>query len=243
MLSGELVTDGVYRLGTTWVGWYLIVDETVTVVDCGFPGYHDQLPNALAQLGRSLDSVSAVVLTHYHSDHVGAAERIRSETGATVYVPAGDADGVRTGRVPLPGGMVSSLWRPRMMRYMAHAARNDGARVGPVAEFRTYHDGEVLTGAGGLRVVHTPGHTAGHCALLLERAGVLFVGDALATFDFFVGGRTGPRLVRFNEDAHRARESLSRLESLAADVIAVGHGSPFKGTPADAVAAARIASD
>ena len=242
MVSGELVTDGIYRLGTVWVGWYVIVDETVTVVDCGFPGYHDQLPNALAQLGRSLDSVGAVVVTHYHSDHVGAAEQIRSETRATVYVPAGDADGVRTGKVPLPGGMMASLWRPRMMRYMAHAARNGGARVRPVAEFRAYQDGEVLTGAGGLRVVHTPGHTAGHCALLLERAGVLFAGDALATFDFFFSGRTGPRLVRFNEDARQARESLSRLESLDADVIAVGHGSPFKGTPAEAVAAARTAS-
>jgi glyoxylase-like metal-dependent hydrolase (beta-lactamase superfamily II) len=48
------------------------------VVDCGFPGYHDQLPTALAQLDRSLDAVSAVVLTHYHSDHVGSAERVRS---------------------------------------------------------------------------------------------------------------------------------------------------------------------
>ena len=73
----EIVSDGVYRLGTEWVGWYVIVgEESVTVVDCGFPGYHDQLPNALAELGRSLDTVGAVVLTHYHSDHVGAAERI-----------------------------------------------------------------------------------------------------------------------------------------------------------------------
>jgi glyoxylase-like metal-dependent hydrolase (beta-lactamase superfamily II) len=240
-MVGEIVTDGVYRLGTVWVGWYVIVEETVTVVDCGFPGYHDQLPKALAELGRSLDAVSAVVLTHYHSDHVGAAERIRSETGATVYVPTGDAEGVRTGKVPMPGGMVSSLWRPRMARYMAHAARNGGAKVRPVAEFRSYEDGEVLTGASGLRVVHTPGHTAGHCALLLERAGVLFAGDALATFDFF-GGPAGPRLVRFNEDARQAGESLARLEPLDATVIAVGHGSPFKGTPVEAVAAARVAS-
>jgi glyoxylase-like metal-dependent hydrolase (beta-lactamase superfamily II) len=179
-------------------------------------------------------------LTHYHSDHVGAAERIRSETGAAVYVPAGDAEGVRTGKVPLPGGMLANLWRPRMMRYMAHAARNGGARVRPVSEFRTYQDGEVLTGASDLRVVHTPGHTAGHCSLLFERAGVLFAGDALATFDF-ISGRERPTLVPFNEDGRRARESLSRLEPLDAAVIAAGHGSPFRGSPAAAVAAARVA--
>jgi glyoxylase-like metal-dependent hydrolase (beta-lactamase superfamily II) len=77
--------------------------------------------------------------------------------------------------------------------------------------------------------------------LLLKRAGVLFAGDALATFDFF-GGPAAPRLARFNRDARQARESLSRLEPLDATVIAVGHGSPFRGTPAEAVAAARVAS-
>jgi glyoxylase-like metal-dependent hydrolase (beta-lactamase superfamily II) len=235
------VADGIYRLGTEWVGWYLIVDDAVTVVDCGFPGYHDQLPTALAELGRSLDSVAAVVLTHYHSDHVGSAERIRAETGATVYVPAGDAEGVRSGKVPMPGGLASSLWRPRMIRYMAHATRNGGAKVNPVAEVRAYEDGEALAGASGLRVVHTPGHTAGHCSLLAERADVLFAGDALATYGF-LSGATGPQLLPFNEDADRARESLSRLEGLAASTVVVGHGDPFEGTPADAVAAARAAS-
>jgi glyoxylase-like metal-dependent hydrolase (beta-lactamase superfamily II) len=148
---------------------------------------------------------------------------------------------VRTGKVPLPGGMASSLWRPRMMRYMIHAARNGGAQIRPVAEFSTYRDGDVLSGASGLRVIHTPGHTAGHCSLLLEPAGVLFAGDALATFDFF-SGPAGPRLVRFNEDAGQARESLSKLEPLDVRVIVVGHGSPFRGTAAEAVAAARAAS-
>lgn len=232
------VTDGVYRLGTEWVGWYLVVDDEVTVVDCGFPGYFEQLPSALAALGRALDSITAVVLTHYHGDHVGSAGRIRAESGATVYVPAGDAEGVRSGKVPLPGGLASSLWRPRMIRYMAHAVRHGAARVSPVSDLRTYEDGEVLAGANGVRAIHTPGHTAGHSSLLAERAGVLFTGDALATLDL-PSGRRGPQLLPFNEDAERARESLSRLEDLSAGMIAVGHGDPFEGTPAGAVEAAR----
>jgi glyoxylase-like metal-dependent hydrolase (beta-lactamase superfamily II) len=239
--TSQHVTDNVYRLGTEWVGWYLIVDDAVTVIDCGFPGYHDQLPRGLAELGRSLDSVTAVVLTHYHGDHVGAAERIRAETNATVYVPAGDAEGVRSGKVPPPGGFAPNLWRPRMIRYATHAARNQGLKVNPVAEFRTYDDGDRLAEASGLLVVHTPGHTAGHCSLLAERAGVLFAGDALATVSFLTG-ETGPQLVAFNEDTGRARKSLSRLESLTASTVVVGHGRPFEGTPAEAVEAARALS-
>jgi glyoxylase-like metal-dependent hydrolase (beta-lactamase superfamily II) len=238
LASIQPITDGVYRLGTEWVGWYLIVDDAVTIVDCGFPGYYDQLPSALAELDRPPGSVAAVVITHYHNDHVGSAERIRAETGATVYVPAGDAEGVRSGKVPLPGGLAASLWRPSMMRYMAHAVRNGGAGMTPVKELRTYEDGEEL--AGGLRAVHTPGHTAGHCSLLDERRGVLFAGDALATVSF-LSGETGPRAMPFNEDTAQARESLSRLEPLSAGVVVVGHGDPFEGTPAEAVAAARAA--
>jgi glyoxylase-like metal-dependent hydrolase (beta-lactamase superfamily II) len=212
----------------------------VTVVDCGFPGYHDQLPEALAKLGRPLASVGAVVLTHYHSDHVGSAERIRAETNATVYAPAGDAEGIRTGKVPIPGGMATSLWRPRMIRYMAHATRNGGARMQPVTKLSTYEDGDVLAGAGGLRAVHTPGHTGGHCALVAEDAGVLFAGDAVATVDLRDGAE-GPQLVPFGENAAVARESLSRLEAVTAGVVVVGHGRPFEGPPAEAVAAARAA--
>jgi glyoxylase-like metal-dependent hydrolase (beta-lactamase superfamily II) len=238
----QQVADGVYRLGTKWVGWYLHdVDGAITVVDCGFSRYFDQLPAALSELGRPLDAVAAVVLTHYHSDHVGSAERIRNETGATVFAPTGDAAGVRGGRVPAPRGLLSSLWRPAITRYMAHAIRNGGARMITVKEFRTYSDGDVLEVPGGLRAVHTPGHTGGHCSLLAEDAGVLFAGDALTTASFLTG-ETAPRVHPFNEDADRARQSISRLEALAAGVVVFGHGGPFKGTPGEAVERARSSS-
>jgi glyoxylase-like metal-dependent hydrolase (beta-lactamase superfamily II) len=193
--SFEQVADGIYRLGTDWVGWYLCeVDGSLTVVDCGFPAYFEQLPAALSELGHPLDAVAAVVLTHYHPDHAGAAERIRNEAGATVFAPAEDAAGLRSGKVPMPGGLAPSLWRPAMMRYMAHAIRNGGARLSPVKEVLTYGDGDVLDAPGALRAVHTPGHTGGHCSLLAEGTGVLFAGDALATLDFF-GGPPGPQLL------------------------------------------------
>jgi glyoxylase-like metal-dependent hydrolase (beta-lactamase superfamily II) len=233
------VADGVYRLGSDWVGWYLCeVDGNVTVVDCGFPGYFDQLPAALSELGHSLEAVAAVVLTHYHGDHVGCAERIRTETGAPVLAPAGDVEGVESGKVPAPGGLIASLWRPRMMRFIAHAVGNGGARLIPVGEVRGYEDGDVLDVPGGLRAVHTPGHTGGHCSLLADDKGVLFAGDALTTAPFLTGG-TEPRVHPFNEDAERARESISKLEPLPAEVVVFGHGAPFRGSAAEAVARAR----
>ena len=235
----EAIGENVHRLGTDWVGWYLLVsDGEVTVVDCGFPRYVEQLPVALAQIDLSLDSVAAVVLTHYHPDHVGAAERIRVEAGAEVFAPAGDAEAVRRGKAPAPGGFAQAMWRPRMLRYGAHAVRNGASGSIPVGEVRAYADGEDLAVPGGLRAVHTPGHTGGHCSLLAERNGVLFAGDALATVSF-LDGSTGAGLLPFHEDPQQARDSLSRLADLPAGMVAVGHGAPFEGAPGNAVALAR----
>jgi glyoxylase-like metal-dependent hydrolase (beta-lactamase superfamily II) len=234
------VADGVYRLGTEWVGWYLVTSEDggVAIVDCGFPGYHDQLHEALAEIGRPLDAVQGVVLTHYHSDHVGSADRIREKTGATIYAPAGDAEGLRTGKVPAAGGVAANIWRPRMARFVAHAVRNGGASHAKLAEFETYDGGDVLPVPGELRAIHTPGHTAGHCSLVSDERGVLFTGDAMSNVHLATG-ETGPRVHPFNEDQDRARESIASLEGLDATAVVFGHGEPFAGTPAEAVAAAR----
>ncbi len=231
--------DGVYRLGSEWVNWYVwVVDDAITVIDCGYPGYFEQLPAALSRLGRPLDAVAAVIVTHYHRDHVGCAERIRRQSGATVFAPEGDAAGVRAGKAPTPPGFVANLWRPVMMRYMAHGMRNGVASVTPVEEVQSYRDGDVLDAPGEPRAVHTPGHTGGHCSLLAEGPGVLFAADALATLDFF-SREPGPQLLPFNEDSEQARRSLSHLGPLSARVVLAGHGPPFVGSPADAVAHAR----
>lgn len=231
----DAIGENVHRLGTEWVGWYLLVDDgEVTVVDCGFRGYFGQLPRALDALGLPLDAVAAVVLTHYHPDHVGAAERIRVEAKAEVFAPVGDADAVSSGKAPAPGGFAQAMWRPRMLRYAGHAARNGALKSIPVGEVRAYGDGERLDVPGALRAVHTPGHTGGHCSLLAERNGVLFAGDALATVSF-LDGSAGPQLLPFHEDPGQARDSLPRLVDLPAGTVAVGHGEPFDGAPALAV--------
>ncbi len=226
MSKPEEIAERIYRLGTDWVNWYLCDAEGgLVIVDTGFRSYGRELPAALGHLGRSAEDVAAVVLTHYHPDHAGSAEWLRVLTGATVYAPVGDADGLRTGKVPVPGGLLASLWRPAMARYAAHIIVSGGMRRVRIGELTPYGDGDVLDLPLPLRAIATPGHTGGHSALAADDRGVLFTGDALANVNFFTR-QEGVQVLPFNEDLDAAVRSRARLEGESAATIAFGHGRP-----------------
>ena len=232
----QQVTDGVYRIGSRWVNLYLVEDGgAVTFVDTGFPGYAPMARDGLSDLGYAASDVKAIVLTHTHSDHIGGARELASETGAPVFVhenEAGIATG--TGRPVAPTSFLLALWRPTMLRFVRHAISNGGIGQPTVTDVTTYSDGEVLDVPGKPRLVFCPGHSKGHCAVLLEQQRVLFCGDALAMLATHTG-QTGPMLHPFNEDGDKARESLSVLDGLEADIVLPGHGEPFRDSPQKAV--------
>jgi glyoxylase-like metal-dependent hydrolase (beta-lactamase superfamily II) len=89
-------------------------------------------------------------------------------------------------------------------------------------------------------VIHTPGHTPGHCAFLFEGERALFAGDSLCTWNPLTNER-GPQVMpkHTNVDYAQCFQSLSALENVEADVLLVGHGEPWRDGVAAAVAAAR----
>src|SRR4051795_8917128 len=85
------VAEGVHRIEDAFTNFYLVEDdEGVTIVDCGVPTSWALLQDALPSVGRTLADVRAVVLTHAHFDHVGFAERARTELRVPVYVHTDD---------------------------------------------------------------------------------------------------------------------------------------------------------
>ena len=72
--------------------------------------------------------------------------------------------------------------------------------------------------------------------------GVLFTGDGLVTMDLLEPNE-GPQMMPavFDLDHDQAVRSLDRIEDLSAGILLPGHGQAWRGSPADAVAAARAA--
>jgi glyoxylase-like metal-dependent hydrolase (beta-lactamase superfamily II) len=232
------IVPGVFRVGTTYVGCYAVEDAgAYTFIDAGLPGYWRQMTGFLASRNAPLSAVKAVVLTHHHPDHMGNAERLRTQAGAKVLVHHDDRAAAmrKLGKPPR-----FPLWKPQALHYLGHAMRHGVARTVPVAEASSFADDEVLDVPGRPRVIHTPGHTAGNAALSLEDRKALLVGDTLATISL-VSAESGPHLPpRFmNEDHDRALASLQKIELVKARWVLPGHGLPWEGTPQQAVKLAR----
>jgi glyoxylase-like metal-dependent hydrolase (beta-lactamase superfamily II) len=208
------VVDGVLRLGLGYVNAYLVVvaDDGLVLVDTGLPRTHTKLQQEIANARRSVGEIRTVLLTHWHTDHIGGLAHVQRASGARVVASAIDAP-VVSGSEPAPLTMIMKLARP-LTGEPEHA---------PVDETLSA-DGPFSVP--GFTAVHTPGHTAGHVSYLLDRAGgFLFAGDAAGSARGKV--RHSPGVVAQDRDA--AERSVTKLAGLEFDVAVFGHGGPITG--------------
>ena len=239
VVEPAFAADGVVRLGTDLCNWFLVDgDDGVVAVDAGFPDYRPQLEPGLRLLGRTPADLTAVVVTHGHADHLGVAEQLRQELGLSVCVHEDDAQLARSaaGRGKTESSTLPYLRHPHAIRFLVHFRTSGKTR--PIADVRPYADGDELPG--GLRAIHTGGHTVGHSVIHHESRGLLFAGDLLCTLNPLTGAR-GPQLLPrpLNLSSATMLDSLTKLEGLDVGAILVGHGETWTQGAAAAVSRAR----
>lgn len=217
MAAPRPVVPGLWRVGLAGVNAYLLADgDGLVLVDAGSAGSAPALVEAARQLGRP---IRHVVVTHHHPDHVGALAELQRLTGARTWAHGLDAPLIRQGLAlrdrfeANPGWLDGLLFR----LFIGAAPRH----VVPAGVDEVVSDGDWLPFAGGVLALHTPGHSAGHLALLWpEHGGVLLAADAAMNVPTL-------RLSLGHEDLPTALRSLRRLAARDFAVAAFGHGRPL----------------
>lgn len=210
-LVGDLVNGFLFR----------DADGQVTVLDVGLPRSAPRVLAALAAIGSGPGDVTRLLLTHAHIDHAGAAAKVATVVGRGVGIHAADAGFVRTGVGPP---------RDPAFRIGRLLDRLSPTKFGPVAVDEELHDGQLLPVAGGLRVIHTPGHSPGHAAYLHEPTGTLVTGDSI----FNVRGLRWS-FAWFCTDFRMTRETAHRLAETEYAVAAFTHGAELRDNPREAI--------
>jgi glyoxylase-like metal-dependent hydrolase (beta-lactamase superfamily II) len=213
-MGAKRVIKGVYVIPMGISNAFLIEgDDDLTLIDAGSPGKEAAVFSAIRGLGQSPDQLKHLIFTHGHPDHIGSAAAIVRQTAARTYLHPLDIPVAESGGPfrPIRGG--PDLLRQVMCRVFYHPDE----RLEPVAIDLALTDGEILPIAGGIEVIHTPGHCAGQVALLWRPGRMLFAGDACTN----VMGLGDP--VGF-ENLKDGRASQRKLSSLSFDAAGFGHG-------------------
>ena len=222
------MAPGVHALGGKKGGHvraFLLDHGELTLVDTLFEDDARGVLAALRGLGRSPGELKRIVLTHAHRSHLGGVAALKSATGATVLAHEWEADIVAGERraqpvtlrpmqslrlIPFQLGL--ALGRPRHVPCPVDDAVGNDDAIGP------------------LRVLHAPGHSPGHLAFFWPEHGVLFAGDAIATWPELCPGW---KAFTLNEEQHA--DTLRRMAALDARVVCVGHGDAITQDAADLV--------
>ena len=213
----ERVIKGVHLVPMGLANAYLIEgDDGLTLIDAGFPRKEAAVFGAIRGLGRSPDQIKHLIFTHGHPDHIGSAAAIVQETGARTYMHPLDIPMAESGGPFRPLKAAPGLLRPLLCGLFFHS----NARVGPVTIDEPLTDGELLPIAGGIEVIHTPGHCAGQVALLWRPGRMLFAGDVVSNM-MGLGDPLG------FENLEEGRASQHKLASLSFDAAGFGHGQPI----------------
>ncbi|MFC1984037.1 MBL fold metallo-hydrolase [Chloroflexota bacterium] len=203
----------VYQITNRGCNIILIVEEELTLIDAGFRDSSSKIIGLIHSLGRSVEEISLIIITHNHLDHVGGLPELRNLTTAKIAIHKAD---ISEGELIYPKVVQKLLHIPSFstLRSLVYTKSN---------EVDIQLDGnEILSPLGGLKVIHTPGHTPGSIGLFSPQKKLFIAGDALNNLY-----NIRPPLKLISSDLEQAIDSIKRIAQLDFDILCFGHGRPL----------------
>jgi glyoxylase-like metal-dependent hydrolase (beta-lactamase superfamily II) len=211
------VIKGVHAIPMGMANAFLIDgDDGLTLIDAGYPHKEAAVFGAIRAIGRLAGQLKNLIFTHGHPDHIGSAAAIVRETGARTYMHPLDIPMAESGGPFRPLRAAPGLLR----RVLCRLLYRPDERLEPVAIDQPLTPGEILPIAGGIEVIHAPGHCAGQVALLWPLGRMLFAGDVRSNI-MGLGDPLG------FESLEEGRASQRKLAGLSFDAAGFGHGGPI----------------
>ena len=227
-----MLAPNIWRIptvGKDYVNSFAFVDDdgSVTLVDTGLEKAPPRIVAGLEAIGKHPSDVQRILLTHVHPDHAGGAAEMSRLTGVPVQIHDDDR----------PSATSGTIANKPDQRYLAGRlfSRLPQAKFTPFEPGEPLTDGQVLPVAGGLRVVHTPGHSPGHVSFLHEPTRTLVTGDAIFNVTLLRGLRVSPRMLC--SDFALTKKTAHRLGELEYDVAGFTHGSDLRDNPREKIRA------
>ena len=189
-----------FPVGALWTNCYVFWDDNSHQAFCVDPGGDThEVRDFISQKGLSL---SMILLTHGHIDHIAGIHELVSETGSNIFIGSGDAGSLRH-----PAGQLQALL---------------GVHCEGISDFSTVKEGQVIDFPGfSINVIETPGHTPGSVCYLVadsDNHHVLLSGDTLFAQSV---GRTDLE----GGDWLALENSLKKLDTLSESLhVLPGHG-------------------
>ena len=190
---------------------HVLVDaEGAVLLDTGFPGDWRRIARVMKDVGVGPRDVRAILLTHGHIDHAGSAAKLKEWTGAPIWAHA------------LEQPHIDGVFPYQKMARVCGVLEGMGRAITgyrPVKIDRTINDGDELPFWGGLRVVHLPGHTLGHCGFYSAKHDLLFSGDLWVRF--LMRTQISPPI--FSDDVTLVAPSMMKARAIGARWMVPGH--------------------
>lgn len=220
---GQKINSNLHEIYLGNVKAFLIeaTDGSLVLIDTGMPKSSAKIINYINSIGKSINDLKYILLTHAHIDHFGSASDLKKLSGAMLGINdkgVGFIDG--TDGLLLPVAKNSKDFKSKMMVYVlrfvsaSKLIKPKFVKPDMILKEGVFPESMHVNA----KILETPGHTSDSISVYLPDSKIVIVGDMLR------GSADSLNSPHFFEDYIALLNSVKKVKDLNPDLICVSHG-------------------